>query len=327
MAHAVPAHVPPELVKEFDHHAEPTNAVDCFSPFDRLHGTRVFWSPLHGGFWVLTRSQDIDEVLHRPDVFSSHPVAIPAMQGYPRKMIPEELDPPEHGKYRRPLAEPFAPKAVVTMREDIDRTCIGLIEPLVERGECEFLADFARPFPTIIFTKILGLPIEEADKFIEWTHQIIHEIDPAIREQGGGATTMYLIDLIEQRARDPRPDLAIHLLVSEVDGRPMTHEEVLDTCFLLFIAGLDTVTASLGFGFRFLAENPEIRRQLVDDPALIGAGVEEILRLHAFVNSGRYVTQQVEFAGVTMMPVDPVLAAGPLSTATPRCSRTRPWPI
>jgi cytochrome P450 len=315
--HHVPAHVPPALVREFDHHAEPVAAPDCFSPFDRLYGTRVFWSPLHGGFWVLTRSRDIDEALHRPDVFSSHPVGIPGLQGYPRKLIPEELDPPEHAKYRKPLAEPFAPNAVSRMAEDVDQTCIGLIDPLVDRGECEFLDDFAKPFPTMIFTKMLGLPVSEAGKFIEWTHQIIHAIEPAVRQAGGGATTMYLTELIAERAANPRRDLVSHLLASEVDGRLMTHEEVLDTCFLMFIAGLDTVTAALSFGFRFLAENPDFRHLLAADPSLVRPGVEEILRLHAFVNSGRYVTRDVEFAGVTMKAGDPVLCSGPLSTRDP----------
>src|SRR5581483_838631 len=203
--------------------------------------------------------------LHRPEIFSSHPVGIPAMQGYPRKMIPEELDPPEHGKYRRPLAEPFAPSAVVKMGQEVDETCLKLIEPLVALGECEFLDDFAKPFPTIIFTKMLGLPVSEAAKFIEWTHQIIHVIDPEVRQSAGGATTMYLLDLIADRAANPKGDLVSHLLASEVDGRPMTHEEVLDTCFLLFIAGLDTVTAALSFSFRYMAENPDFRRQLVKD--------------------------------------------------------------
>ena len=315
--HDVPAHVPPELVREFDHHAEPVAAPNCFAPFDRLYGQRVFWSPLHGGFWVLTRSRDIDEALHRPDVFSSSPVGIPGMQGYPRKLIPEELDPPEHGKYRKPLAEPFAPKAVAGMADLVDETCIGLIDPLVASGECEFLADFAKPFPTIIFTGMLGLPLAEAEKFIEWTHQIIHVIDPEVRQTAGGATTMYLMDLIADRAANPQKDLVSHLLASRVDGRPMTQEEVLDTCFLLFIAGLDTVTAALGFAFRFLAENPSVRRRLAADPGLIRPGVEEILRMHAFVNSGRYVTREVEFAGVTMMPGDAVLCSGPLSTRDP----------
>lgn len=94
ISHAFPAHVPPVLVREFDHRAEPANVLDCFSPFGRLRDTRVFWSPLHCGFWLLTHSEDIDEMLHRPEVSSSHPVGIPAMQGYPRKMIPEELGPP-----------------------------------------------------------------------------------------------------------------------------------------------------------------------------------------------------------------------------------------
>src|SRR5581483_11265767 len=105
-----------------------------------------------------------------------------------------------------------------------------------------------------------------------------------------------------------------HLLASEGDGRPMTPEEVLDTCFLLFIAGLDTVTAALSFSFRYMAENPDFRRQLVKDRSLIRPGMEELLRLHAFVNSGRYVTQEVEFAGVVMKPGDAVLVSGPLST-------------
>jgi len=316
-SHRVPAHVPPELVREFDHHAEPVAAPDCFSPFDRLYGTRVFWSPLHGGFWVLTRARDISEALHRPEVFSSHPVGIPPMQGYPRKLIPEELDPPEHGKYRKPLAEPFAPSAVAKMADEVDRTCVGLIEPLVARGQCEFLADFAKPFPTVIFTRMLGLPLTEAEKFIRWTHEIIHVIDPEIRQSAGIATTTYLVELIAHRAAHPEADLVSHLLASRIDGRPMTQEEVLDTCFLLFIAGLDTVTAGLGFVFRYLAENPGVRRRLAGDPGLIRVGVEELLRLHAFVNSGRYVTREVEFAGVTMKPGDAVLCSGPLSTRDP----------
>jgi cytochrome P450 len=313
----VPAHVPPDLVREFDHHREPVEAPDCFSPFDRLYGQRVFWSPLHGGFWVLTRAEDISEALHRPDVFSSHPVGIPGLRGYPRKLIPEELDPPEHGKYRRPLAEPFAPKSVAQMGDEVEQVCIGLIDPLVDRGGCELLEAFARPYPTIIFTKLLGLPTSEAGKFIEWTHMIIHAIDPEVRMQGGGATTAYLMELIADRAANPRDDLVTHLLNSEVDGRPMTQEEVLDTCFLLFIAGLDTTTSALAFCFRFLAENPDARRQLVEEPTLIQSGVEELLRMHAFVNSGRYVTQDVEFCGVTMKAGDPVLCSGPLSTRDP----------
>lgn len=315
--HRVPTHVPPELVREFDHHAEPAAAPDCFSPFDRLYGTRVFWSPLHGGFWVLTRAQDISDALHRPDVFSSHPVGIPAMEGYPRKLIPEELDPPEHGKYRKPLAEPFAPNAVAGMADDVDRTCVGLIEPLVSRGECEFLADFAKPFPTMIFTKMLGLPPSEAGKFIEWTHRIIHVLDPQVRQEAGGATTVYLMDLIAQRAAHPEHDLVSHLLGSRIDGRPMTREEVLDTCFLLFMAGLDTVTASLGFMFRFLAEHDDHRRQLVENPDIAPAAVEELLRVHAVVNPTRTVVEDTELCGVEVRKGQRILISTALATRDP----------
>jgi cytochrome P450 len=123
--------------------------------------------------------------------------------------------------------------------------------------------------------------------------------------------------VISERRRAPADDIISVLLGSEVDGRLMNDEEVLDTCFLLFMAGLDTVTASLGFMFKFLAENPEHRRQLVEDPSIAPAAVEELVRVHAVVNPTRTVIQDTELCGVRLRKGQRILLSTALATRDP----------
>ena len=125
------------------------------------------------------------------------------------------------------------------------------------------------------------------------------------------------MQLIEDRSAQPADDLTSLLIASQVDGRPMTKEEVLDTAFLMFMAGLDTVTAALSFIFNYLATHDDDRRRLVEQPDVIPSAIEELLRFHAFVNPGRYATQDVELAGVQMKKGDAVLVSTSLSTRDP----------
>jgi cytochrome P450 len=182
----------------------------------------------------------------------------------------------------------------------------------------EFIADFAEPFPTRIFINILGLPVDEAPKFVAWNNKLLHSQDkPEARREAGIEINDYLRELIDARRADPRDDVVSALLAGEIDGRPIETEEVQNLCFLLFIAGLDTVTAALSWCFRFLALNPEHRRQLVADPALIPSAVEELLRVHSFVNPARTVTHDLEFAGVQMRKGERVLLATALAAQDP----------
>jgi cytochrome P450 len=315
---AVPDHVPPEMVRQFDFHEDPAFMTGRpFEALDAVRGERIFWSTDNGGHWVLTEAADIRAVYQAPDTFSSHPVGIPGGQGWPRKLIPEELDPPEHGKYRQILALPFSPGSIKFMSDGVRQTCVNLVEPLVDRGSCEFLDDFARPYPTTIFTGILGIPVAESAKFLKWNHDLLHSHNPDTQVAAGGNIAGYLGQLIEERTARPTDDLTSLLIGSKVDGRPMTKEEVLDTAFLMFMAGLDTVTAALSFIFNYLATHDDARRRLVDDPDLIPPAIEELLRFHAFVNPGRYLTKDIEFAGVQMKKGDAVLVSTPLSTRDP----------
>ena len=107
------------------------------------------------------------------------------------------------------------------------------------------------------------------------------------------------------------------LVRTEVDGRPLGHEELVDYAFMLFVAGLDTVTAMLGFTFDCLATRPDIRARLVAEPALVRSAVEEFLRAYAIINTARVVNRDITFAGVDMRAGDRVLLSTPLASRDP----------
>jgi len=318
MGQARPDHVPAGLVRDFDHVFGEEFARDPFAAFEGVRRDRVFWSPHHGGYWVLTTMADIREALQRPGDFSNWPTGIPAHVSRRERMLPLELDPPDHTAYRRVLAPMFAPKAVAARTAAIGTTCTQLIDSLLPKGRCDFIAEFAQPFPTTIFTNMLGLPSQESDRFVGWNNVLLHShADPEARRDAGNEINNYLRELIAQRRAEPREDVVSALLDSQVDGRPIQPDEVQNLTFMLFVAGLDTVTAALSFCFRFLAEHPGHRARLVADPDLVPSAVEELLRVHAFINPARTVTADLEFAGVRMRAGDRVLASTALASNDP----------
>jgi cytochrome P450 len=306
------------LVRDVDHVFGADFRADPFAAFRALRDQRVLWSPNHGGYWILTRAEDIRSALQQPELFSSSATGIPAHVSRKEKLAPLELDPPEHTAYRRAIAPLFAPKAVTARTAAIADTCAGLIDGLAGRGRAEFVGEFAEPFPTRIFTNILGLPAAEAPRFVSWNSKLLHSQDrPEVRREAGIEINDYLRELIAARRTDPRDDVVSALLAGEIDGRPIADEEVQNLCFLLFVAGLDTVTAALTWCFRFLAQHPEHRRQLIDTPELMPGAVEELLRVHSFINPARTVTRDLEFAGVAMRKGERILLSTALAAQDP----------
>jgi cytochrome P450 len=319
----VPGHVPPEAVQAFDYHHDPRVEQDPFGVFDAARGKRAFFSPTYGGYWVLTGAGDIREAFQHPELFSSRITGIPPTPR-PRRLLPLELDPPEHGRFRHPLAAVFSPQAVARLEPAIRATCRALVDGVAGVGHAEFLADFAVPFPTTIFVELLGLPDAEAPRFAAWNHALLHAHDrPEVRAGAKESIAAYLDELVTRRTAEVAAgegrtdDLFAVLVQAEVDGRPLTRDEIFDYVFLLFIAGLDTVTAALGFSFAYLARNAEHRKALVADEALIPNAVEELLRAYSVVNPARTATGDLEFAGVCLREGDRVLLATVLANRDP----------
>ncbi len=313
-------HVDPALVRPFDYHSAPEFLADPFAAFDRTRGDRIFYSTAHGGYWVLTRADDIREAFQHPETFSSREFNIPSGV-YPRTLRPLALDPPDHGKYRQPLAPLFAPASVARREPAVRAICRDLVSGFAADGSCDVLASLARPFPTAVFVSMLGLPVAQAAEFEEWNHDLLHAYDdPGAREAAAKKILSYLDELVARRmAEGPiaEDDILSVLLRATVDDRPLDHEELVDYAFMLFIAGLDTVTAMLGFSLQCLATRPDLQDRLVDTPELVPSAVEELVRAHAIVNTARVVGHDVDFAGVSMKAGDRVLLATALASRDP----------
>jgi cytochrome P450 len=317
----LPDHIPHELVRDFDYHTDPAFLSDPYAGMDAVRDARVFYSPRYGGYWVLTRADDIRAVFQDPDRFSSADVAIPAGR-YPRVLRPLALDPPEHGVYRQALSAAFSPQAAARREEEIRSACEELIDGFSGAGRCELVEAFTKPLPTRIFIGMMGLPTSEAGQFVEWNSALVHGYDdPEGRRAAAKSIEGYLAALIRERRaarRGDEDDLLEVLLAGQVHDRPLTDDEILDCAFLLFMAGLDTVTAAASFGFRALASRPDLQEALAADPSIVPRAVEELLRAHAIVNAARTATRDTTIAGgVEVREGDRILLATSLATRDP----------
>jgi cytochrome P450 len=243
--------------------------------------------PVEGVGVLLTRKADIDEALRHPEIFSSSMDAVDLKNARP--MIPLQIDPPDHKKYRKLLDPIFAPRRMALLEDSVAVIVNKLIDGFIDRGQLDFAQEFSVPFPSEVFLTLLGLPLSELDRFLTMKDGIIrpnHVINEpygskaasAYQQQVADSVYEYFNEVLDEREADRRDDLLSHFLDAEVEGEKLTRHDILDICFLFLIAGLDTVTATLDCMFSFLAQNPGHRQQLVDDPSLISSAVEELLR-------------------------------------------------
>jgi cytochrome P450 len=245
-----------------------------------------------GKMGIICHRRDIEEAFRHPDVFASTEAVDLSNV---RPLIPLNIDPPDHKKYRKILDPLFAPRAMAALEKPVADLANQLMDAFAGEREIDFGPAFSIPLPSQVFLTLLGLPLEELDTFLAMKDgiirpQVVVGVPPAhpdaTAHQRRTAASIYeyfdgVLDEREaERARgaERRDDLLTRFLETEIDGDRLTREEILDISFLFLIAGLDTVTASLDCMFSFLARHPGHRRQIVEDPALIPAAVEELLR-------------------------------------------------
>lgn len=262
------------------------------------------------GFYLPTRYDDILEILQSPDRFTNAAVTIfdpePAY-----KWIPLMLDPPQHTEWRRLLAPFFSPNAIKKLDTRIQRRAIDLIDPLVDRGECDYLTDFAQLFPTTIFLEIFGLPGSELDRFMQWEKAILHG-DPTtpagheVFQTSMNEVVAYFQDLIVTRRSERGEDLLSYAMNFEIDGQPVTEPDLLALCLLMFLAGLDTVTHALTYSMYHLARHTADRELITADPTSVPGAVEEFVRAYNIVISARKVAVDTTVGGQQLKAGDMV---------------------
>ena len=269
-------------------------------PVVRLPG--VIPSRANADAHLVGRHADVVTVLRSPDVFSSRFDAVHI--GQVRPLIPLQIDPPDHAKYRKLLDPLFAPRRIALLEDRTRALVSDLVEAVADDGGCNFHAAVSEPLPSTVFLELLGLPVSRAAEFIALKDGIIRppartpEERSAMVDAAGARIYAVLQEVLDQRLEAPRDDFISDFLDAEVDGERLTPEEVIDICYLFFLAGLDTVTASLDCMMARLALHPAERRRLTDDPSVIPHAVEEMLRWETPVTAVvRVTTQDTELSG------------------------------
>lgn len=192
-----------------------------------------------------------------------------------------------------------------------------LIDQFIDKRECEFAKDFGRPLPVGVFLDIMGPPRDMMDEFVRWAMGLLHAQDRAIAQQVMGEVTQYLQSVINEKAANPDGGAVSAIVHGRPGGEPMTGKEIFGFVFFLFIAGLDTVFATLNNIFVWLAENPDRRQEIIDTPDNINNVVEELLRVFTVTFSGRTLTQDYELRGIKMKKGDRVTSVLPTCNFDP----------
>jgi cytochrome P450 len=321
---ALPAHVPPELVREYpiiqgriveeDPYKTIIPAIHDWPPV--FYATNAY--PGEQPAWVIRRSADLRDAYVDTEHFSSagaNPFATAIGESW--NMVPTELDPPTHTGFRALLNPLFSPPKMRALEDKVRAAARRYIGRFKAKGGCEFMRDFAFPFPVSVFLDLVDLPHEKTALFMQWEHDLLHEAE--LDTIGGAvrAVTDYMREIIAERRRHPCDDFISYGIHATIRGRPLTDDELIGYTFNLFIGGLDTVTTNMGLHFRHLAENPEHQRRLRDDPAFIKTALEELLRAYAATSTFRTCVKERTIAGVTIKPGDRVLMTTILACRDP----------
>jgi cytochrome P450 len=283
----------------FDH-VSPDLAQNLHETLARMRAHHpVAHSDEHGGFWVVTRYEDVLRIAQDWRTFSSaHGVSVPGNENVVIA-IPEHLDPPLHREYKRLINAYFTPAVVAEYEEPTRNLVNSLIDGFVDAGRCDFMADFARPFPGLaFFDLVLDAP---ADRLAELNDMATAVSVPTNPDRRAAAQGMYawIKEFLDARRRRPsRGDVVDGVLAAEIEGRPITEDEAIAVVQLLILGGLETTAGALGqFVIRFCRE-PEIPDRLRGRPELIPEAVEELLRLEPpFIAIARTAMADTEIGG------------------------------
>jgi len=320
----LPAHVPESLVRPFPFIIGVTTQRDPFNDMaDSVHQwPDVFYAP-HvypggGPAWIVRKAQDLQKIYLDTKNFSSKDFApFAKMIGASWSLVPAEIDPPVHALYRTLLNPLFTPKAMTKLEDGIRRYAREGILQFRDRGECEYMADFAFNFPIRVFLELMGLPLEMTPQFLEWEMALLHNYDMAVLADATRSVVAYLTDEIKDRRQNPKDDLITHFVRAEIEGRKLTQDELIGFTFLLFIGGLDTVSANIGLHAAHLARTPNHQRFLRKNPDRIPDAIEELMRAYAPVTTFRTCVNELEFKGVRMMPGDKVAMCTTIAARDP----------
>jgi cytochrome P450 len=294
---------------------DPEFLADPYPTYHRLRDEDpVHHSPLD--FWVLTRYEDVATVLRDPRFIKEPLVSMVAARfgvsvppGVGLSML--DRDPPDHTRLRSLVSKAFTPRVVEGLRPRIQKMVDELITRAEAVGTMDLIEEFAYPIPVNVICEMLGVPVEDHERFKGWSLDIARGLDSVwlppeseIPKRSGAARHAigdYMRGLIAERRASPRGDLLSALITAEEAGDKLSEDELIATCILLLIAGHETTVNLIGNGTLALLRHPEELRRLRETPGLITSAVEEVLRYDGPVQrTARITSTEVTIGGRTI---------------------------
>jgi cytochrome P450 len=301
---------------DFDHHSE-HYAQNLFAINAELRSRcPVAHSDAHGGFWVITRFDDVVRVATDDQTFASGytvngvcPLGV-MIPPAPVPHIPIEMDPPDYHRYRKLLNPLFSPAMSRSWQPIIEQWANACLDQVIENGTMDLVGDLANPVPSLFTREFLGLPLADWRSYAAVMHEMVYT-PPAERE---AIVARYLellgkvFALVAQRRAHPGHDVIRTLVIAQVDGNPIPDETVVSIVDLIMAGGFDTTTAITANALVYLADHPHDRRRLIEDRALIPRACEEFLRYFTPQQAlARTVVKPVTIGTVGLQPGDRVL--------------------
>jgi cytochrome P450 len=301
----LPDHVPAALWRDFDIFQLPGSETDPHRALLAVQrdAPEIFWTPRNGGHWVAIRAEAIEAILLDHERFSSECILVPKKPREAQRELPIECDPPRHTAIRRPLTTALLPAAIDARESAIRELAKELIDGFADRGECEFVSEFAQVFPVCIFLDLVKLPRRDRHLLVPIAKKVIGGRTPAVRQEGIAELMAYLLPVIQARREHPGDDLLSPLVnLTEPIGK-ISECDALAYANTVLFAGLDTVAAMLSLVTRFLALHPSSRHELTarlrDEPFMRQA-IQELLRRHGIVAIGRVIRDDITYRGVRL---------------------------
>jgi cytochrome P450 len=305
----IPSHVSPDRIVDFDVYAPPGAESDLHAAWVALQRSApdVIWTPCNGGHWIALRGEDIHSIIADWQRFSNRSNVVPPQLLEGSNFIPIQLDPPQHTPYRNAVVKNFGAKYLMALDEPIRELAVSMIEGIKERGECEFVKDFAEVLPITVFLMLMGLPVSDREMLRALGEQANRPDGSMTGAEMLERLSEYLSPYVEERLASPGEDLVSRILTFPIEGRPWTREEAMRLCRNLMIGGLDTVVAMMSFITLYLARNPCMQDELRARAELIPSAADEFIRRFASVLLVREVVSDCTLRGALLKAGDRIL--------------------
>jgi cytochrome P450 len=283
--------------------------------------------PDENGFWSITTADDVHEVSRDWQTFSSEVGGFTAIQNAIMPLALQQamfigMDPPKHDRLKALFQRGFTPKRIAEHEDAIRAITVEVLDRLEGRETCDLVTDVAQPVVARVIGSFMGLPPEDDQVWANLMNAIVGAGDPDATPEGAQSVQDRDLPevfercskLIAERRETPTDDLTSVLVHAEIDGERLEDHEIVMGFLLLMAAGNDSTKATYCSGMRALMDNPEQRRQVLEDPALVPAAVEESLRMFpAFAHFARTATHDTELHGQTIREGEKVVMWYPSS--------------